>query len=200
MIDALPLSTPPSPHALETALRRRIGWICQITRVSAVIYALWLLYSLVTYWSIVERIDAGHGRMLNKDLSQIEPWQQVWAFALQFGNWLLAAYVAYSAWRLFTLYLDGRIFTLDSAVWLRRIALFGVIAQTLDIVTRPVLSVLLTLHFPAGQNLRLISVYLVPNDLALLVLLFGLLALAHIQKTAAEIVDDTAQIIGCPSL
>lgn len=195
MIDALPLSAPPHPHALETALRRRIGWICQITRVAAVIYVLWLLYALTTYWSSVETIDAHHGRMLNKDLSQIEGWQQGAAFALQFGIWLFAAYVAYSAWRLFTLYLDGRIFTPDSALWLRRVALFGVIAQMLDIVTRPLLSVLLTLHFPAGQNLRLISVYLVPNDLALLVLLFGLLALAHIQKTAAEIVDDNAQIV-----
>jgi hypothetical protein len=195
MIDALPLSTPPSPHALETALRRRIDWICQITRVSAALYALWALYNLIAYWTDVAAIDAHHGRMLDKDLSQIEPWQQASAFALQFGIWLLAAYACYSAWRLFTLYLDGRIFTPDSALWLRRIALFGLIAQTLDIVTRPVLSVLLTLHLPAGQNLRLISVYLVPNDLALLFLLFGLLALAHIQKTAAEIVADTAQII-----
>jgi hypothetical protein len=195
MIEALPLSSQPTPRELETALRRRIGWICQATRFSAVIFALWLLYGLAAYWSDVAAIDAHHGHMLNKDLSQIEPWQQASAFAVQFVIWLLAAYACYSAWRLFTLYLDGRIFVLDSALWLRRTALFGIVAQSLDIATRPLLSVLLTLHFPAGQKLRILSVYLIPNDLALLLLLFGLLATAHIQKTAAEIADENAQIV-----
>jgi hypothetical protein len=176
-------------------LRRRIGWICQSVRAAAGAYAVWVLYLLATHWSSVEAINNSHGRMLKTDLSGIEPWQRAAAFALDFGIWLFAAYACYSVWRLFTLYLDSRIFSLEAALWLRRVAFYGAMAQMLDIVTRPLISVLLTLHFPAGQNQRMVSIFFLPNDLVVLLLLLGLLAMAHIQKTAAEIADEHAQIV-----
>jgi hypothetical protein len=179
----------------EAALRKRIGWICQATRFTAATYAVWLLFALTRFWTSVPTVAGHFGRIFEKDLSSIEPWQQAAGFGLQFGIWLFAAYACYSAWRLFTLYLNGGVFTADATLWLRRVAFFGALAQGLEIVTRPLMSILLTLHFPVGQKLRLISVYLQPNDLAFLMLLFGLLALAHIQRTATEIVNDHAQIV-----
>lgn len=188
------IDTPANPTA-ENLLRSHIGWLCQMTRVAAAIYAAWLLFALASFWSNVTTISDHFGRIVHKDLSAIEPWQQATGFALQFIIWLFAACACYSAWRLFTLYLSGAVFTSDSALWLSRVALYGAIAQGLDIIMRPLETVLLTWHFPAGQKLRVVSVYLMPNDLALLILLFGLLALAHIQRTAAEIVNDHAQIV-----
>jgi hypothetical protein len=96
---------------------------------------------------------------------------------------------------LFTLYRAGDILKPGAAIWLRRVALYGAVAQILDIVTRPLLSVIVTLHFPAGQNSRVVSVVLTSSDLALLLLLAALLALAHIQKSAAEIAAEHAQFV-----
>lgn len=197
MTKAIPLdpaSLSPEPPALA-ALRGKIGWICQGVRIAAVAYAIWILYVLATHWSSVEAIEKIHGRMFNKDLSGVESWQQAAAFGVSFVIWLFAAGACYSAWRLFSAYLAGNIFTLDAALWLRRLAFYGVIAQVLDILTRPVISVILTWHFPPDQKLRIVNVFFLPNDLVVLLLLFGLFALAHIQKTAAEIAGEHAQIV-----
>jgi hypothetical protein len=176
-------------------LRKKIVWLCQSVRVMAAAYAIWVLYLLTDYWSDVEAINNGYGRALHRDLSGLEPWQQGAAFAVNFGIWLFAAAACYSAWRLFSVYIEGKIFTLESATWLQRLALFGVIAQALGVVTRPLMSVILTLHFPAGQQQRIVSIFFQPDDLAILLLLLGLLALAHIQKTAAEIAGEHAQFV-----
>jgi hypothetical protein len=185
----------PAANAQLAALRKKIGWICQSVRIAALAYAIWVLYLLTTYWSDATAINNGYGRFLHKDLSGIAPWQQAAAFGLNFAIWLFAAAACYSAWRLFTTYLAGNIFTLDAALWLRRLALYGVIAQGLGIATRPLISVILTMHFPAGQQLRIVNVFFQPDDLAMMLLLLCLLALAHVHKTAAEIAGEHALFV-----
>jgi hypothetical protein len=176
-------------------LRRKIGWICQMVRVAAPAYAAWVLYLNADYWSNAAAINNGYGRLLQRDLSAIAPWQQASAFGVDFVVWLFAAYACYSSWRLFTLYLAGDVLTPGAALWLRRLALYGTVSQILSIVTRPLVSVILTLHFPANQKLRIVNIFFQPNDLAFLLLLFVLLALAHIQKSAAEIASEHAQFV-----
>jgi hypothetical protein len=191
MLDADGFAAPAAP----LALRGKIAWICQGVRFAALGYAVWTLYINVAYWSDATRINDGYGRFLHRDLSGVQPWQQAAAFGVTFVNWLLAALACYGAWRLFSAYLQGDVFSPRSAMWLRRLALFGIAAQLLGIAARPVLSLILTMHFPAGQELRIVNIAASPEDLSTLLLLFGLLALAHIQKTAAEIADDHARIV-----
>jgi hypothetical protein len=177
------------------ALRKKIGWICQLLRLAAPAFAAWVLYCLAVSWSDSRSINNGLGRMLQRDLSGIEPWQQAAGLSVEFIVWLFVASACYSIWRLFTLYHSGDILTPGAAIWLRRIALYGVVAQILDIMTRPLLSIIVTLHFPAGQTSRVVNVVLTSSDLALLLLLVALLALAHIQKSAAEIAAEHAQFV-----
>ena len=193
------ISTAPFPDTLQDAklltLRKKIGWICQIVRFTAPVYAAWVLYLTADYWRDTVAINNGNGRWLQRDLSGILPWQQAAAFGVDLVVWLLAAYACYSAWRLFTLYLSGDVLTPGAALWLRRIAFYGTVSEILSVVTRPLVSVILTLHFPANQKLRIVNIFFQPNDLALLLLLFVLLALAHIQKSAAEIASEHAQFV-----
>jgi len=191
MLDANSFDTPAAPPAL----RGKIEWICQSVRFAALGYALWTLYINVSFWGDLDAIKNVYGRFLQRDLSGLEPWQQAAAFGLHFFIWLLAAYACYCAWRLFSAYLQGDIFSPRSVLWLRRLALWGLAAQLLGIVVRPLVSVIMTMHFPADQKLRIVNVFAQPEDLSTLLLLFGLLALAHIQKTAAEIADDHARIV-----
>ena len=194
--DAAPAPSTDAPQRSELlSLHRKIGWICQMLRFAAPAFAAWVLGCMAVSWSDPTTIDKGLGRMLRRDLSGIAPWQQAAGFAVEFVVWLFVAAACYSIWRLFTLYRAGDILTPGAAIWLRRVALYGAVAQILDIVTRPLLSVIVTLHFPAGQNSRVVSVVLTSSDLALLLLLAALLALAHIQKSAAEIAAEHAQFV-----
>jgi hypothetical protein len=177
------------------ALKKRIGWICQCVRFSAAGLAVWTLALNIFYWSDAKAISNSYGRLLEKDLSGLQIWQQAGAFGVNFLVWLLSACACYSAWRLFTAYLRGSIFAAETNRWLHRTALYGVAAQALSIVTRPLVSVILTMHFPAGQKLRVLNIFLQPSDLSTLLLLLGLLALAHIQAAATEIAEDHAQIV-----
>jgi hypothetical protein len=191
MTDADTFAAPAAPPAL----RGKIAWICQTARFAALGYAVWTFYINASFWSDVARINDGYGHLLHRDLSGVRPWQQAAAFGVNFVVWLLAALACYFGWRLFTNYLRGEIFTSQSALWLRRLALYGLAAQVLGVAVRPLQSVILTMHFPAGQKLRIFNIFAMPDDLSTLLLLFGLLALAHIQKTAAEIADDHARIV-----
>jgi hypothetical protein len=177
------------------AVRREIGWICQLVRYAALAYAVWVLFLIVRLHGSAEALDRVYGRMLQRDLSGVEAWQRAAAFSVTFTIWLATASACYCAWRLFTNYLRDDIFALDSALWLRRLALFGVVAQTLDMLARPLVSVILTLHFPAGEKARIVNIFFQPTDVAILLLLLGLLALAHIQKTAAAIARENAQFV-----
>ncbi|MGO9674732.1 MAG: DUF2975 domain-containing protein [Methylocella sp.] len=175
------------------ALRGRIGWICHGVRVAAVVYPVWILWLLAAYWSDPAQVAAGYGHLLKADLSGIALWQEGAAFAVDFVVWLFTAGACYAGWRLFSTYLRGRIFTLDAALWLRRLALLGVMAQLIAILTRPLISIIVTLHLPQGH--RVVNIFLQPGDLLTLLLLAILLALAHIFKTAAEIAGEHSQFV-----
>lgn len=177
MTDTLRDTPRSSPHALETALRQQIRWICQITRVCFVGYALMFLLGILVYWTF----------LLNKDFSQLG-WRQWAALMLQLGFSCLAVYVAYCGWRLFSLYLNERIFSPEPALWLRRLAFFGIIARTLEIAMRPFLAFWLN----ADKNVKI--TFLTLDDLFVLGLLFGFLALAHIQKGASEVINGHDQL------
>jgi hypothetical protein len=189
MTDAAAL--PDNPQTV--ALRGKIGWICHGVRFAAVVYPAWVLWLLAGYWSDPAQIAAGYGRFLKVDLSGIARWQQGAAFAVDFVVWLFTAGACYAGWRLFSTYLRGRIFTLDAALWLRRVALLGLAAQLIAILTRPLISLIITAHLPQGH--RLVNLFLLPGDLLTLLLLAVLLALAHIFKTAAEIAGEHSQFV-----
>lgn len=187
-----PLSVPADSARLDS-LRQRIGWLCHALRVAALGYCLWTLYTIVRFWSDEALVVSRFGKPLGVDVVGVTGLQRLGAFSVSFLIWTLLAAACFSAWRLFSIYLDGRIFTPDSTAWLRRLALFGLVAALVDIATRPLTSLILTAHKDAGQHV--VSVFFRPEDLSTLLLLATLLSLAHIQKTATDIADENAQIV-----
>ncbi|MGJ0394916.1 MAG: DUF2975 domain-containing protein [Methylocystis sp.] len=174
------------------SLRRRIGWLCQTLRIALVAYCLWILFTIAMFWSdesaVVSRFAS-----LKVDVEGLSAYQRLAGFGVSFAIWTLLVVACYAGWRLFSAYLEGRIFTPDAAGWLRALALAGLVAALVDIATRPLTSLILTSHKAAGAHM--VSVYLRPEDLSTIMLLATLLALAHIQKTAADIADEHAQIV-----
>jgi hypothetical protein len=174
------------------SLRRRIGWLCQTLRVALVAYCLWIFVSIATFWSDEAQVVSRFAS-LKVDVEGISTAQRLAAFGLSSTTWALVVLACYAGWRLFSGYLEGRIFTPDAAGWLRSLALTGLIAALVDIAARPIMSLILTAH--KGPGAHMVAVYLRPEDLSTLMLLATLLALAHIQKTAADIADEHSQIV-----
>ncbi|WP_036279471.1 DUF2975 domain-containing protein [Methylocystis sp. ATCC 49242] len=188
----LPDSVLPLDDSRLAALRRRIGWLCQTLRFALVGYCLWMIVSIAMFWSDEERVVANFAT-LKVDVEGLSAAQRLGGFGVSGVIWLLLVAACYSGWRLFSAYLEGRIFAPAAAGWLRCLALMGLIAALVDIPARPIMSLILTGHKAAGQHI--VSVYFRPEDLSTLMLLATLLALAHIQKTAADIADENAQIV-----
>lgn len=186
---AATISLPPS----HSALRQEIGWICQFVRFAALAYAGWTLFAITTLWWSAARVKAHYGNWLRIDLTGMESWQRLGGFTIHFGIWLLVVACVICTWRLFSGYLAGRIFTLDAAILLRRAALFGLAAQIADILTRPLVTGITSLHLPQGS--RALAIGFSQVDLVLLLLLAALVALAHIFKTAAAIAEENEGII-----
>jgi len=183
----------PSSRPIVGALRARIGRLCEIVRWGAVAYAAWVFYGVASYWSDPPRVARHWSAWLHVDLPAPLPWQQAAGFLVHFTLWLAVAAACHAVWRLFSSYLRGAVFTPDAALWLRRVGVFGLIAQAGDMVARPVVSMILAATLPDGA--RAVSVFAQPSDLLNVTFLLGFLALAHVFKAAAEIADDHAQFV-----
>lgn len=182
----------PCNERLDT-LRQRIGWLCHALRIAAVAYSLWMLITIIQFWSDPSLVASRFQHGLGVDVSGASDMQRLGASGISLIVWCLLVVACYSGWQLFSTYLAGRIFTPDAAAWLRSLALFGLVAALVDIAARPLTSLILTAHKDTGQHI--VSVYFRHEDLSTLLLLATLLALAQIQKTAADIAEEHAQIV-----
>ena len=174
-------------------LRRRIGWLCQAMRLAALAYAAWVLAAILWYWSSEDLVLRYFRSVLQVDLTAISAGRRLAGFAVHFGLWLMAAAACLSTWQLFTLYLRGEIFTLAAARWLRRIGVFGLASELGDIVSRPLVSLIVSADEAPGRHM--VAVFFNPSDLLNVLFLTGFLALAHIFTVAAEIADEHSQIV-----
>ena len=177
----------------QQQLRQRIGAMCHGIRIAVIGYALWDIVQLARYWSNAELVRRSYSHLLGVELLDVPATQRLAAFGLHFLVWLCTATACYSVWRLFTGYLAGRIFTPDATMWLRRIGIFGLVAQGGDLLSRPLLSLIVSAHMPAGQHM--IGFFTNPPDLLNILFLTGFIALAHVFRVATEIADDNAQIV-----
>lgn len=183
----------PATPASRDTLAQRIGPLCQIVRLLAALYAGWTLVTITWLWADPARLTRAYAGLLGADTAGIGVAQRLAGFAVHFSIWCLVAAACFSAWRLFSGFLSGAIFTREAAIWLRRVGLFGIAAEVLDLLARPLLSLIVTLHRGAGQ--KMISVSFNQPDLAFLMFLTALVALAHVQKAAAEIAEENEGIV-----
>ena len=175
------------------ALRGRIGWLCQTLRFAALAYAAWVYVLLAMHWSNADDVTRAYSHWLKADLLEVPSIQRAAGFLVHMVPWGLLVGACVNLWLLFSGFLAGRVFTVDAALTLRRLSLYGLAAEAADMIARPLLSMLMTIHMPPGS--RHIGFFFQPNDLLNLMFLGGLLALAQVFKVAAEIAEDHAAIV-----
>lgn len=174
-------------------LRRQIGWLCHAIRLMAFAYPVWVIWTVVDLWLDKPEVARRYGAWLKADLSGITDTQRLAGFALHAIICIFIVAACWAVWQLASGFLKGRIFTLDAALWLRRAGTYGLIAELCDIVFRPMMSVVVSAHMPQGQ--RHVGIAVNQNDLAFLMFLTALVALAHIFKKAAEIAEENEGIV-----
>lgn len=180
-------------HPSVEALRARIGVLCQVLRFAALAYAAWVFVLLAMHWSDAATVTRTYSHWLKGDLFEIPAQQRALGFLVQMVPWALTVLACWNLWRLFSGFLAGRVFTVDAALTLRCLAIAGLAAVMVDMISRPLLSLLVSVHMPPGS--RHIGFFFQTNDMLNLMFLGGLLALAHVFKVAAEIAEDNAAIV-----
>lgn len=179
----------------QAGLRVRIGRLCHLIRAAAVLWAGWTLLVTIRGWSDSAKLLTDVGHVFQVDLSGVADAQYISSFIIDLGSWTAVAAVSYCIWRLFGSYLQGRIFTVDAAVWMQRIGIAGIVAVLTALVDRRMVWLILTSHANLPLSTRLSVHLLVPNDLLEVLFCLFVIALARVFKVAAEMADDHARIV-----
>lgn len=186
---ASPFAASPGPRDL----RARIRWICHVLRIAAVVWIGWLLAVSLYGWSDKAAVLRGYGQFLATDLSGVSNARYAAAFAMVIVDRAAGVAVVVCIWGLASTYLAGRVFTVDAAVWLRRIGIAGIVSVVIGVLGRVVIASILTAQLvlvpPRG------GFFVNPPDLLHLIFAVFVFGLAHIFKAAAEMADDHAQIV-----
>lgn len=174
-------------------LRARIGWLCHGLRLAVGLWAVWTLALILWLWRGREAVAASYGGWWRLDLSALPGSHYAAGLALALADWAFVAALCVLLWRMFGLYLDGRVFTRDATEAMRRVGLVALAAIAFDFLARPAVSTLLTMHLPEGA--RRFNLFARPEDLLHLLFAGFILALAHIFRAAAEMAEDQAGIV-----
>ena len=183
----------PAADAKLSTLRGKIGWICRALQFLLVGYPLWILWIIIEYWGDRAFVEAHYQKFFKLDISGASYGQFAAAVALHLFVWVLLAVMCFCLWRVLGLYLEGRIFTIETALWLRRAGILGLATTIADFATRSLIVLVLTAHLPSMADKH--HSFLTSDDPLHLILALIVIAFAHIQKTAAEIAGENAQFV-----
>jgi hypothetical protein len=188
-------SASPSGPVSVAALRAQIGWLCHLIRAAAAAYTIWQLAILAWYWSDSAAIVRGFGRFLKVDLSGISTAQYALAVAGNLVGWALQAAICYCIWCQFGTYLQGRIFTADAALWMRRVGIAGLVALLFGMVWRHLIILVMTFHLHLPLRTLGATPWAGPFAVLQALFWFAVIGLAWIYEAAARMANENAQFV-----
>ena len=161
-------------------------WICTLGIVAIPV-------TLAAFWAFTSPAAIKDIRGLGNDVAALPTKFRLLAFLVSMVPGAIAVYGLLALRRLFTAYRDGAIFAVGNALELRTFA-FSVVGSVLvNIVTGPVLSVIVSWHNPPGT--RELAITLRSDDLAALFVGCLFLVVAWIMAEARRLAEDNAQIV-----
>jgi hypothetical protein len=107
-------------------------------------------------------------------------------------NWALAAWLAYAVWKLMSGYLTGDILSAAAATRLRLVGVSGLVTALFDVVSPPL--ALSTLSASIIGKVPFLN-WFEPRQLLYILIALFVIAIAYIQRTAAEISDEHRQFV-----
>jgi hypothetical protein len=180
----------------ETTQNRRpknIVWLCQSIRALAVFYALLALWGFHHAWATRAPYELTAMNVFHLDVSGATAAQWNAVLAMSLCLWLFIAALSFCVFRLASIYLKGDVLSSEAALWLRRIGIVGLLAILADFVERSAVVYVLGAHLAEPAETR--HIFIGTEDLIHVTLALMLIALGHIQKTAADIADEHSQFV-----
>ena len=177
----------------QDALRRQVAGLCHLIRWVAAGWTVWSLAILILNWSDIEAFKRNWGHHLKLDLTALPTSQYAAAFAVVLLDWAMSEADVLIEWRMFGCYLRGSIFTTEAAREMRNLGIAGVASVALDMVVRPLIAILLSLHLGSGGHNM--AFWIEPNDVLHMLMALFVVSVAHILKAGVEIADDNKQIV-----
>jgi uncharacterized membrane protein len=181
-------AAPPPTKTLARGLRLA----CWSIRAAALIWWIWTLAMATLLWGDRETMVGRWVKLYELAPASVSDRGYAGAFGLVFVAAAASAVMVYFLWRLTQCYLDGRVFTVEAARNLRRVALAGFAATAVGVLARPIQVWLISVDLFGKLPLY---AWLQPPDLLYLLICGFLLALAVIFEAAAEIAEDSASIV-----
>ena len=191
------LQTPTTPEPPPPAGQSpRIGWLCHLIRAAAAALAIWTLAQIAWSWSDAAAIKKAYGAFLKLEVGGASSLQYAIAVAIALCSWALYAAISFCIWRQFGMYLQGRIFTVDAAIWMRRVGMAGSAALIFSLLARPLLAIVLAFHLHVPIGALLSGRYWAgPFDALQALFFLAVIGLAQIHHAAAELAEDHARIV-----
>lgn len=176
----------------EAALLARIAPLCHIIRWAAVAWIGWAVVQTLSVFIDNAALSALYSKLLNVQLGVLPTASHVLSLIVVVVDLLLAMLFVTFVWRLFGLYLHGRIFTSAAITEMAYVGWAGLCAVCVDILARPTIAYILTQHIEDADRAHF---WIVPNDLLVIVIALFVLALSRIYKVGVAIADENKQIV-----
>jgi hypothetical protein len=177
-----------------SALRLKIGWLCNLIRWLMVGYTVWILYLVLEPVLVVgaAKSAAYWARMWEIPESSISVREVYYNRAFALLSWASLAVLCHAVWKLMGAYLSGEIFSATAANSFRWVGLTGLASALVDIAIRPpMLGIMSREIFKQSRFYDWVS----PVDLMYILIALFVLALGHIQITAVAISDEHKQFV-----
>ncbi|MCW2274593.1 hypothetical protein M2321_002171 [Rhodoblastus acidophilus] len=171
----------------------RIARISRLARALTAACAVWIVGATLWHWAHPARVAENAHLIWGADFGDFSAAQLAAGFAsalLPAGAGLGALYCL---WRLFGVFLSGRVFQVEPALWLRRAGFFLIAAAACAVLDNSLEATILSLNLGVGH--RLLAIGFPP------LFFFGLLAgtiaiaMAEVFIAAAEMAEDHAAIV-----
>ncbi len=155
-------------------------------------YAVWVLWRIVTWWLDADKVRRGYSSFLERDLSGMADWQRYAALGVDSVAWVLLAVAVVHCWK-FLNFLTQPTRWNDATLHITRCAWFAIACETITELTRPVQSLLMTIHLSATEQVWKLNFRTI--DMLAILFCLALLLFAYVFAWTVEIAEENRSFV-----
>ena len=180
------LDAPPTPAL------RKLQRLAHLLRAVSAGYTVWVLWRILTWWLDADKVLRGYSSFLGKDLSGMADWQRLAALTVDSVAWVLLALAVAHCWK-FLNFLTQSTRWNDASLHITRSAWFAIACETITELTRPVQSLLMTIHLASNEQVWKWNFRTV--DMLAILFCVALLMFAYVFAWTVEIAEENRSFV-----
>jgi hypothetical protein len=178
--------------ASQSPALRKLRLLSHLLRAVSAGYAVWVLWRIVTWWLDADKVRRGYSSSLDRDLSGIADWQRYAALAVDSVAWVLLAMAVAHCWK-FLNFLTQATRWNEASRQITHCAWLAIACETITELTRPVQSLLMTIHLSANEQVWKWNFRTV--DMLAILFCVALLMFAYVFAWTVEIAEENRSFV-----